>query len=286
MILPLISLWATAEDMSSSRVEVSCPCESSGFQSLCEARKGFCILLSVPKWVPLTSCVLCLTGFSTSVFWSLLMLVTFSLGFVFLGHNIECHLGFTLGVTSLLFPTSTCNQHHSGGGSGGLIKSVDPKEPCWVQIHPVWDQEQNTRLYCAHPILCKMGTILALTSRGLLWGLKETIPDKLSVSSPTPRGELVLFLWVNSAAVSLQSKPCSFFTSPHRLTDSSWTKAHSANRTLPMIPQERKWSGFLLLTSCTPLHSPPRHPQTSNSPFQGPSDLPSLALPPLYAAQP
>lgn len=49
MILPLVSLWAIAEDMSSSRLEVSCPRESSGFQSLCEARKGFCILLSVPK---------------------------------------------------------------------------------------------------------------------------------------------------------------------------------------------------------------------------------------------
>ena len=110
------------------------------------------------------------------------LLVTFSFGFGFLGRNIECHLGFTL-----LFPTSTCNQHHSGGGSGGLIKSVDPKEPCGVQIHPVWDQERNTRLYCAYPILCKMGTILALTSRGLLWGLKESIPDKLSQLSHPQR---------------------------------------------------------------------------------------------------
>lgn len=137
-----------------------------------------------------------------------------------------------------------------------------------------------------HSILCKTGAILVLTSIRLFREVKDTIPDKLSISSPTPRGELVLFLGVNSAAVSLHSKPCSFFTSPHRLTDSSCTKAHSANQTLPVIPQERKWSGFLLLTPCTPLHSAPRHPHTSHSSFQWPSDLTSFTLPPLYAAQP
>jgi hypothetical protein len=47
-----------------------------------------------------------------------------------------------------------------------------------------------------------MGTILVLTSIGLFRGVKETIPDKLSISSPTPRGELVLFLSEFCSSVS------------------------------------------------------------------------------------